>query len=138
MVEALQDADTPMVRMNHCGATIGMQRFTKPDASNYWGNSTSQYWSHFNLPGYIRDTDYTNFNMYVADECVAAGVGAWADVFFGNAADIDDCTDLRHAHITDWTTSSISCTPIGVNDLTGWYVIIRLDDDTYLPGRLIS
>lgn len=149
MVEVLEDADTPTVRVMHCGATIGVQRYTKSDASNYWGDSTSQFWSHANIPGYIRVPSghanssgnvWPDTHIYIADFAIKTGSGAWADVFFINSSSIDTATDIRHAQISSWSTSSITCTPRGVSsvDLDGWYVVIRKADDTYLTPRLIS
>ena len=140
MVECLQDADNEILRINHWTPTIAQwQRFAK-SAPNYWGNSGSQYWSHYNLPGYIRaEPPSPNAFIYHADECVATGTGAWADVFFVRFAsntlkDLNDVLDIRHAEPTSWSNTSITATPRGIStvDLRGYSIVIRTDADTYI------
>jgi hypothetical protein len=139
MVEFLQDATSPLVRINHCGSEIGMVRMTSPDASNYWDGAATQYWSHANLPGYIRADGYPNCNIYHQDYSLRTGVGAWADLLIADTEDIDDAHVVYHPRILSWSSSGVTAdnTHLSDVDFTGMYLIPRLADDTHLPGRLL-
>jgi hypothetical protein len=141
MVEGLMDSVNERIRINHCGATIGMQQYTKA-ATGFWGDAPAgaRQFTNFNLPGYVTTDPLPDAFVLSADECVKTGPGCWADVLLINASTIAAATDIRHVLISSWNSSTIQGTIIGCDsvDLEGYYVAIRKADDTYLTTRLIS
>lgn len=150
MVEVLQDATNGIVRVNHINSTLGMQQYAKTGVTNYWGNSTNLWWSHLNVPGYIRTPNgqanssgnvWPNTRIYHADVSVTTGAGAWADAFFINAASIGAATDIRHCQVNGWTGGAIQLTGWGWNGIdftAGWHFITRNYDGTYNDPREVS